>query len=288
MPAAPLKRQRRPDEFQVPLRPAPPQAPPLEEPSRIGKALGYEPTATLGSQIGRWYENAGGLGKAIDAAQQSQQSRNTRVLDGLMWPKWKPEDVTSRRPSSITRSPQYAVPNANGAWYHNSSRVWLAPDARQSVLEHELSHNAYIRDAKTGASQAAAAEQSQNWDMPHGGTARGDRAKYLAAPEEVDVRLAEIKRRYAHHAGRLVDSPEEAKKAWDWWRTYNLNFGPAGSKQVERPEDRPTLYRRDFEYYDDLPGHMKTQMLHRMPELVRTQPTNTDSIRKYAAAVRRA
>jgi hypothetical protein len=109
--------------------------------------------------------------------------------------------------------------------------------------------------------------------MPH-----DERAAYLTDPTEVDVRLAEIKRHYAHHTGRLVDSPEEAQKAWDWWRSYSRNFDPGVNESLERPGENPSLEREDFEFYDNaLSPQMKQQMLHRMPELVRSE----DKIREY-------
>lgn len=240
--------------------------------------LQAKPTTTLGAQIERWYENAGGLDKAVNAAQESQKSRDPKVLDGLLWPKWQPGDVTERRPPVRISPPQEDdVNGARGTWDSGTNEVWVKDDGphRQSTLEHELSHSAYMRNARTlSTSQKAAADKVGGWSTDHGEGKEAQYMQYLTDPTEVDVRLAEIKRHYAHHTGKLVDSPEEAQKAWKWWESYSRNFTPEANEdrriKTERPEDTPTLHPWDFQRLDALPEKMKTQMMNRMPELVRS------------------
>lgn len=278
---ADLLRGRRPQNRNggVPLRHAPPEAPGIQDPSRFGAALGYEPTFSLGDQIGRWYENAGGLDKAVDSAQQSMANRDPKVLDGLLWPKWEKKGLDEKFP--VSRERDQRIPNANGTFDWSDRRIRLSPGVQnhQAVLEHEGSHGLFM-PGNSGAKQRAAAADRDRWDVPHG----DKHTAYLMDPAEVDVRLAEIKRRYAHHTGRLVDSPEEAQKAFDWWKTYNLNFSPeineGREKPIERPSDGPTTSRRATDTYDQLPEPMKQQLLHRMPEVVKSE----DRIRELRRA----
>jgi hypothetical protein len=257
-----------PAETSAKIRAAPQAAPPLEQPSLIGRLAGYSPTTTLGAQIGRWYETAGGLDKAIAAAQQSQQQRPPGVLSSTLWPKWTPQDVTQRRPAAVKTKPAQEMGRAKGLWLADESEVWLREeDADQATLEHELSHNAYSRDGSTVTRQSRPINWAhQNWDVPEGEDRQFE--AYTLDPPEVDVRLAEIKRHYAHHTGRIVDSPEEAQRAWDWYRQWQRNFKPGIKPKIERPGDNPTMHESQFELYDSLPEAMRKQMLHRMPELV--------------------
>ena len=265
-------RQRRPGHNRLPVREAPAPAPPLKKPSLLGGLLGRKPTTTLGAQIERWYENAGGLGKAIDAAQASQAQRDAGVLNDKMWPKWKPSDVTERTPP--IQYSDHLPADTNGFWTH-SGQVWLANGNtlhHQATLEHELGHNAISRDRDTITGQRASVKDSPaSWTAPqsHNFGDDGQYAAYLMGPHETDVRLAEVKRHYAHHTGRLVDSPEEAKKAWDWYRENNLMFSPTVNSNVERPGESPTMGHEQFKFYDSLPADAKKQMWHRMPELVK-------------------
>jgi hypothetical protein len=264
----------------------PKQAPPLDKPTYHASLFGYTPNTTLGKQISRWYDNAGGLDKAIEGAQAAQANRNPRILDNLLWPKWQPSDVTKRTASSIEMSPEDPSPDspANGWWNQNTKKIWVDSDSKhpQATLEHELSHNAYARDAGTLGTQRSASRDSPSWVLPHGGGEQADYNRYLLDPTETDVRLAEIKRHYANHTGRLVNTPEEAQKAWDWWRAYKRNFSPGFNDKIERPTDSPTLWPSDFDFYDDLPEQMKEQMLHRMPELVQA-PDRIRQLRKELA-----
>lgn len=270
----PVLRMRRPQGVAAnSLRPPPTEPPPLEGPSLIGGLLGYKPTATLGAQIGRWYDNSGGLKKAIAAAQESQSQRDLDVLTNDMWPKWNPDDVT-RRTATVEATD---LPDGyDGQWRPDGSVLLRNGPTRspQSVLEHELGHNAYIRDQTTAFIQAVGADATSDvpgqWSFPdEHGWPDDKMPKYLMDPAEVDVRLAEIKRRYAHHTGRLADSPEEAGKAWKWYRENQQHFQPGAAPGVERPGEYPTLEPEQFDFYDSLPDDSRQKLLHRMPELVR-------------------
>ena len=278
-------------------RVAPPK--PLTQPSFVGKAMGYKPTATLGSQIGRWYQNTGGLDNAIAGAQQSQQNRDPAVLNTNTWPQWKPEDVTQRSIPIETENLSHF-----GHYAPDSQTVSLDDDLAsgdyQPTLEHELSHAAYLPDNSTAVRQRIStgeirapadlfAQPDPNWQTAALASTRQvapnvrekirntdaiERNKYKLDPAEVDVRLAEIKRRYAHHTGQLVSTPEDAEKAWSWWRE--------NQSKLPLEEGHPTTERGDFKTYDGLPDAQKQQLFHRMPELVQ----NNTAAYKFGAWVK--
>jgi hypothetical protein len=277
---------------------------PITQPSLVGKAMGYKPTATLGSQIGRWYQNAGGLNKAITGAQQAQQNRDPAVLNANTWPQWKPEDVTRRSVPIATRD--LSSINALGFYSPKTQTVSMhnavTPADYQPTLEHELSHAVYIPNNAASTRQRissgeipapddSATQPDANWQMPAlaatkrvGPNVREkirdpdtvEQNKYVLDPAEVDVRLAEIKRRYAHHTGQLVNTPEDAEKAWNWWRE--------NQKTLPLEEGWPTTEKSEFKTYDELPDAQKQQLFYRMPELVR----NNMSAYKFGASVKQA
>lgn len=271
-------RRRRPDEWKPSLRGAPGKPPGMNQPTFLGGLMGHKPTTSLGEQVGRYYKNAGGLSKAVSSAQEAQKNRDPKVLDGLLWPKVEKGRINKQFPVDVSAESNQ---NADGLYDTENESVWLNKDDRnqQATLEHELSHGAYIPSVGARGKQYTASRDSSSWVRPHGDNttgawdwgSRSDTANYLTDPTEVDVRLAEIKRRYAHHTGNLVETPEEAQEAWDWWSAYGRNLEPQyneGMSPYERPNESPTMSRDQFNFYDSLPPQMKQQMLHRMPELV--------------------
>lgn len=244
----------------LPALSPPPAPPPLTQPSSAGWAMGYKPETTLGAQVGRWYGNAGGLDNAINKAQQAQQNRNPTVLQNAVWPTWKPEDVTQRTVPITTINPGPAV-NYRGLWdpegtgwlpsntfgsqFTNSPRVEMRSDANAATLEHELTHNTLLRDDKTWR---AVANAGYRWPrtprsaIPPG--MRDEHVEYITQPLEIDPRLAEVKRRYAHHTGNLVTTPPEAEQAWNWWRE---NRDRLHGRTAYVAGD-PSLYEKSLEY----------------------------------------
>ena len=321
----------------------------------------YDPAVqrtTLGSQIGRWYQNAGGLNNAINKAQTAQQNRDTTVLDPKLWSSWRPEAVTRHRQPVITSQSLLDNHNNNkpaaGALtaaafqtpampetetYTPTTKSWFgatkpqkpvqqkyvsepsvvmpSPPSNkvmsQSLLEHELSHGAFPaggeqdRDMANAFLAAGPARNPGQFGPDYEKMQReqyGDEVNYLSDPAEVDVRLAEIKRRYAHHTGNLVETPAQAQDAWDWWRQNRALMGmnrmdenaynqdQTQLKQIApenrpayTPPDVPTLRTDQFEdYYDRLPDDQKQKLFHRMPELVRGNQT----LQKFGALLKRA
>jgi hypothetical protein len=143
MPDTEIQRIRRPEQ-PFPLRRAPPAAPGLQEPSSIGKALGYQPSFSLGDQVGRWYERAGGLDNAASSAQKAMENRDPKVLDGLLWPKWDTGGLKERLPVSDVHRDGDTTPN--GTFFPSDRSVFLKPgvENHQAVLEHEGSHALFL------------------------------------------------------------------------------------------------------------------------------------------------
>lgn len=319
----------------------------------------YDPSVqrtTLGAQIGRWYQNAGGLNNAINKAQTAQQNRDTTVLDPKLWSSWRPEAVTQQRQPVITSQSLLDNRNNNkpaaGALtaaafqtpampetetYTPTTKSWFgatkpqkpvqqkyvsepavvmpSPPSNkvmsQSLLEHELSHGAFPaageqdRDMASAFLTAGPARNPEQFGPDYEKQQReqySNQINYLSEPAEVDVRLAEIKRRYAHHTGNLVETPAQAQNAWDWWRQNRALMGmnrvdedaynqdETQLKQIApenipayTPSDLPTLNTGQFEdYYDRLPDDQKQKLFHRMPELVQQQNANAY---KFGAAM---
>lgn len=74
---------------------------------------------------------------------------------------------------------------------------------RKAILEHELTHRTFV--------------PVDNYFKP--GPVLHGNDPYLSTPAEVDARLAAIKRLYAKNTGILVDTPEKAEEAINWYRS---------------------------------------------------------------------
>ena len=223
----------------------------------------YPQHTTLGSQIGRWYERAGGLNKAIGAAQDSMRHRDQGVLADDRWPRWRPDAVTSRPAASVTYGDTGKYPpDWEGAYNPRSKGVWVRAQGDQSTLEHELSHAAFMPGS--GPNYFKGVDPANSY------------FGYLNEPAETDVRLAEAKRRYAHATGKLVTTPAEAAVAWEWYldavgdakragRLGRPSLVPDGFIGPDAPSHGAQMY--DDQWNDE--EYMRA--MHRMPELVESR-----------------
>ena len=231
--------------------------------------------------IGRWYENAGGFDNAVRAAQDAMQTRDnlqaaepvparSPILYRERWPRWEAENAY--RP--VGQEPMKPSDAASTQGLYNSGRDAIrlregVPNA-PAVREHEETHAylirglpekaqySYYRPMRWGANGSLLSQAGQH-----------DFIDYIQEPREIDVRLAEVKRRYAHHTGKLVDSPAAAREAWNWWRDNQSTVYP-GYNSPDRDDD-PTMDPEQFEHYDKLPDEAKELFYKRMPELVRSR-----------------
>lgn len=85
--------------------------------------------------------------------------------------------------------------------------------------------------------------------------------RYSMARVEMDPRIAEVRRRYAYHTGKDVTNPEEAAKAWEWYKANRSSF--EGLNQYEFPTMQPS----QFNMYDSLPDESKRIMFTRMAQV---------------------
>lgn len=208
-------------------------------------------TKSLADDIGRWYENAGGLEKAIDLAQQAGAE-------------WKPEAIYKERPVRFEDSKTGVVYRttgkpAMGSYDRTTDTVRMDPgflgdvygnarSGRQSVLEHERSHAAI--DGSGGRNPVA--KSGGAFDTPGIG-------EYVLTPSEMNVRLAQIKRRYAHATGQIVDTPEKAQEAL-YWYFDNAPREPAGADYDSTGHGTVIEYLHNPE--------VKKQAMEMMPKLV--------------------
>jgi Zn/Cd-binding protein ZinT len=81
---------------------------------------------------------------------------------------------------------------------------------------------------------------------------------------EIDPRLAEIKREYSRaHPGAVVDTPDEAQNAWNWFL-----------QEGHKTHPNPVLYNHDIPTWQKMPANpeeLHKQLMQRMPQVVQNQ-----------------
>jgi hypothetical protein len=217
---------------------------------RFPPALPWGPTGpntnTLREDISRWYEPAGGIDKAVAAAQQAMQK-----TDAPFQP-WDVKDLDRKIPMEFTEMPA----GSNGRYMPDRKVVQVNRDEppSQYTLEHERSHSVFGPD------------QYQSPGISDTGTRfLGKRnTAYITQPGEIDVRLANIKRHYAYNTGKIVTTPQEAEEALKWWGRNSDDF----EKEVPEAERPAYLPKKEAGTYLLLPDEQKMKVLRRMPELV--------------------
>jgi hypothetical protein len=202
-------------------------------------------TKTLRGDIARWYENVpGGLDAAVAQAQAAVRENGGRP--------WNPAMLDEPSPAVFKELDR-------GLGYHNPRTDELAltrrflsdPYQRQTVLEHERSHRLYgepMDDASVLPGEA-------QWLNSESG------AQYVTKPSEIEVRVADMKRKYAHATGRLVDSPEEARRAIIW---YGKNFEDMPTEGPDASKSGKNIARE----YLSLPEEERERLFRRMMEVV--------------------
>lgn len=203
-------------------------------------------TDTLREDISRWYRPAGGLGLAVFMSQVASDRNGTQPFD--------PNRMDEEIPVTIERM----QPLMDGGWYPSSRRIAMSerlmaePAGRQEALEHERTHALLHQAADAPIDQTT--RYSANATSP-------DWASYIKRPSEMDVRLAAIKRRYAYHTGKIVDTPDEARKALKWYGRNHDSMDP-------KSEDFDANAKRAAGEYLLLPKDKRDRVLKRMTEVV--------------------
>jgi hypothetical protein len=230
-------------------------------------------TKTLRQDIERWYANAGGLNRAVELARQAQAER---AKDDTMpeFPFWEPEMLDKEfTVTAVGGFDDAAVPGSTRAvFYPRRQTIAIGPEVAggtapgsQASLEHERGHGVFGGDYKNAAYlDALIAARDDAGVMPRW-------RSYVTKPAEMDVRLAQVKRLYAHATGRIVDTPEEAQRALDWYiRNYEtIPQDTPSSPALTRPEDAI--------FYNSLPAQKKQKALRRMTEVVSSGTTPNTS-----------
>ena len=251
---------------------------------------------SLQEQVGRYYPaESGGVAGAINKAQEAQE-KNPGNLDRKRWPLQTREGIEGDQLVGYGPAEEGVRPNA-AAYYqspqtdalgirglsqeHTIPGISYINDANddsfggetdeQNSLEHELTHGSILGGPdgrtpgiggeirkNTGPFSPSREYKGENKDhnpsMYYGKKDLG----YAMSPAEIDVRLAEVKRRYAKHTGIIVDTPEKAEQAIKWFDTTR------GERKYEMGEHDSG----NHELWNMLTPDQKDEILHRMPELV--------------------
>ena len=238
---------------------------------------------TLRGEVNRWYDNAGGFNNAVDKAQVAQRNRNTSVLGNSKWPKWSPQQLDNK--VNVTKGKNWRENFGVSGFYTpsigslRSPSIHLSNNSNQAVLEHEMSHSVFNPGiSNTIKGMAFGTNDAHSNKSPNTGFLDSGHKRYISDPGEVDVRLAEIKRRYAKSTGKLVTNPQEAQEAWSWWKQNSNSYPSAINSDNPNDNNSPTMHSSEFEYYDGAPQNIKKQYFNRMPELVSNSSNNLNKV----------
>jgi hypothetical protein len=185
----------------------------------------------------------------------------------------------NERPETLPGAAERGVLEHELTHYMTDDGSGMSPDARGPFFRRPhrvVDNDGVMRDVwrsedfevlRPILTQRAESLAKANLDGGRGGTIEFHdsdpvmrQAAYLTERVEVDPRLADIRRRYAHTFGRDVQTVEDAQKAWDWWRKSQNAW-------AEAPNDRPTIDRAAFGLYDSLPDYAKQALLVRMTQV---------------------
>lgn len=239
---------------------------------------------SLGEQVDRWYEPVGGIGPVLRNA-LTRGAMNFGGLDRKRWPALTSEGVN--RQQRIYRGDDYLADGIEegevGGYYRANSELenlltgtrrpsragdfihLLDEGSDNHMKEHELTHGALLGGpAGMDVGIGETSEENRGTFTQEGTpefllqrTSTGevtDQSDYFSNPIEIDVRLAEIKRRYAYHTGVEVQTPEQAADALEWFNATR--------------EDRGRGDSMGHNFLDSLSPEQKQEIFHRMPELV--------------------
>jgi hypothetical protein len=267
----------------------------------IGDSSATQPTpVTFRQAVSRWYGNTpGGFDAAVENSQRALRQH------GVVYPhsnspaygEWSPEMVDSEAPVRI--DPKLDVSGSRGRYGTRGvsiNPVMLeATKARNSTLEHELTHHLTAGKAFHATDPLAVQRMGNSWarfDGTPDGSATlslnprlaaqydasqpasvqsaaeeilrplANTEQYAMKRVELDPRIAEVRRRYAFHTGKDVVAPEDAAEAWDWYRSRRGQF-----ENLSSPHERPSMTEQQFDIYDSLPPESKQIMFKRMTQV---------------------
>lgn len=252
---------------------------------------------TFRQAVSRWYENTpGGFDAAVESSQKALREH------GVVYPHsnspaygmWEPQDVDKRTAVKVN----WALGPFDSRGTYSNDRVLLnpayldaAPKGRNPTLEHELTHamldktrpvgllrgahwqNGFQRFDRTPPGSVTLAQNPVLAERYAGGGPDAldaerrlrplvDAENYVMQRAELDPRIAEVRRRYAFYTGQDVVTPEDAARAWDWWRANREWL-----EDLSTPTDTPSMTRSQFDTYNSLPEESKSIMFRRMTQV---------------------
>lgn len=244
------------------------------------------------SEWSRWYENAGGFDKAVEMAQARIASDPDPEFHS-----WDPSALDRSFPvvfnAPETKTPGFGI--TQGSYRYRGlgtdgrmsdgvappegmqpkdrpfielhPKYTKAPYAgAQETLDHELGHGVYSPVSDGGHDQIA--------ESPGDNPAYRKWENYVLTKGEIDTRLAGIKRMYAWHKGIIVDTPEQARDALQWYINNYKNIDPDSPDNPEEAAAKGGLeaQARAARLYLKLPGVKQKEVLSRMPKVTQNTP----------------
>jgi hypothetical protein len=225
---------------------------------------------TFGHEIAPYYKDVpGGYNAAVRSAVSARTAHPTPSYSPLSF-----SPTSLERPVNVDVHPfegrAYGVyaPRTDSVSLNSATLAGKNPGAVQSVLEHELTH------ARVQGSMATGENLLTPGGSKLGPYAAPEHMAYFGTSIETDPRLAQIKRLYAQRTGRLVDTPEEGRKALDWYGHgwFSPSAGMPSSPGAGYIHDRDGLLPAEvFHYYNQPPAAFskwKDEAAARMTQLL--------------------
>jgi len=258
---------------------------PLDVVRKALKAAGQgeAPVTTFRQAIAPWYANIdGGVDAAIDASvdnirqkglpgqygvndrygafSQSDADAPIRVISDYRFSDpLEPTTVAhyDRMPNGgkrIVLNHDVVNPDSPMTIGHESTHAGLLSDPLKQL---EASVPPWgVGDINTEARRAAAANIPLSGKGRKYGKGQKELTDYLFERQEVDPRLAEVRRVYALEMGRLPKTPEEFARAWNWYRV-------AGLQRLQNTGYQPTMSLLAYRMYNSLPDQLKEVLFRR-------------------------
>jgi hypothetical protein len=273
------------------LQPSPNQS---KSPAQLGRnaVSGNLKSVSMEDMLGDEY-----IDKAIPAAKDYRKSVSRDYKQQIDRDQFKRQVPVTNRPSNASGGNVGASYDPNTDTIHTDRN--FDDRLNRDFLEHELTHSMQKvvdrKDSVTGFQNGRRVikprvDPAEQYAAERFRPGMGE---YLSNPHEMEAYAAQIKRNYYRSTGKIVDSPEEARKAMDW----------AVRQAKGRGKTTKGLFSSSFQgdTEDAVTGQMLHNMLngeedkntdyrsileHLMPGLVKSESNNrnTENQTKFATA----
>jgi hypothetical protein len=244
---------------------------------------GGAPITTFRQTIAPWYANIdGGVDAAIDASVDNIRHKGLPGQYGVNDRYGAFTQADADAPITVVTDYRFSDPldPTTAAHYDRTpsggKRIVLNHDVvdpnSPMTLSHESTHAGFLRDRLSqmeasvppwGAGDInTEARRVAALNIPVSGRGKKytkgqkELTDYLFERQEVDPRLAEVRRVYALEMGRLPKTPEEFEKAWNWYRI-------AGMQRLLNTGYKPTMSPLAYRMYNSLPAQLKEVLFKR-------------------------